>query len=153
MAAEIQELRRKTVPELRAVWRRVFGTETRNRNKDYLWRRIAARLQEQAEGGLSESARARLEVLLLREPLRVRRPLLPVPLPVGKQRDPRLPAPGRVLLREFAGRTHRVAVLDDGFEYEDKRYESLSSVAREIAGSRWNGFRFFGIAQAAGSTP
>ena len=67
IAAEIEALRGLSVAALRERWHDAFGTPTRNRNKDYLWRRIAYRLQENAAGGLSERARARLEELL-REP-------------------------------------------------------------------------------------
>ena len=38
-----------------------------------------------------------------------------------------------------------VKVLDNGFEYEDRRFTSLSTIAGEITGTRWNGFAFFGL--------
>jgi hypothetical protein len=53
--------------------------------------------------------------------------------------------PGTYLVREFQGKTHTVKVLDQGFEYEDRRYRSLSGVAREITGVNWNGYTFFGL--------
>ena len=40
-----------------------------------------------------------------------------------------------------------VKVLAEGFEYEERRYESLSAVARAITGTRWNGLLFFGLTQ------
>jgi hypothetical protein len=64
---------------------------------------------------------------------------------VGGGRDSRLPAPGTLLTRDFKGRTHVVKVLTDGFEYEGRTYRSLSAIAGEIAGTRWNGFLFFGL--------
>jgi hypothetical protein len=57
---------------------------------------------------------------------------------------PRLKA-GAVLLREWHGTTHRVTVLEKGFEYRDQRFTSLSEVARRITGSRWSGPLFFGL--------
>jgi len=39
-----------------------------------------------------------------------------------------------------------VKVLDEGFEYDNQRYKSLSAIARKVTGSKWNGFLFFGLA-------
>jgi hypothetical protein len=44
---------------------------------------------------------------------------------------------------------HRVAVLADGFAWNGKAYPSLSKVAFEITGTRWNGPRFFGLRDKA----
>ncbi len=59
IAKEVAAMQRMTVAELRAKYAEVFGEETRCRHKDYLLRRIAWRLQANAEGGLSERARRR----------------------------------------------------------------------------------------------
>jgi len=53
--------------------------------------------------------------------------------------------PGTVLMREWNGQPHRVMVLDGGFAWEGKTYDSLSSVAFAITGTKWNGPRFFGL--------
>ena len=37
-------------------------------------------------------------------------------------------------------------VRDSGFEYDGKLYKSLSAIAREVTGTKWNGFLFFGCA-------
>jgi hypothetical protein len=44
-----------------------------------------------------------------------------------------------------------VTVLPDGFEYQSRRYRSLSAIAREVTGTRWNGLVFFGLKEAFGS--
>ena len=41
----------------------LYGTPPRSRNKDFLRKRLAWRIQELAEGGLSERALARIEEL------------------------------------------------------------------------------------------
>jgi hypothetical protein len=151
IAEEVERLRRMPVADLRVVWQRLLGVETRNRNRDFLWRRLAHHLQERAEGGLSARARARLEELMRQEPIRVPRPLPPVPMPVGHVRDPRLPDAGTVLRREFGSEIHEIEVLVDGFTYRGERFPSLSAVARHITGTRWNGYRFFGIARTEGA--
>ena len=69
---------------------------------------------------------------------------------ISPSRDPRLPVPGTLLAREFRGRDIVVKVLDEGFEFEDRRYQSLSAIAKDVTGSKWNGFLFFGIAGGGG---
>lgn len=137
-----------SVAELRGEWRRVFGTESRNRNKDFLFRRIAHRLQERAHGGLDEETRALLKERMHSETIRIRRRLPDVPVS-ARPRDPRLPEVGAVLARDFCGKRHEVKVLKDGFEYAGARFASLSAIAREITGTRWNGFVFWGLERAA----
>ncbi len=66
---------------------------------------------------------------------------------VAKGRDLRLPAVGAVLRRRYRGRMVEVKVLDRGFEFEGRRYDSLSALASEVTGMRWNGFTFFGLAR------
>jgi len=126
MAAELADLRTMTVAQLRERFRAVFDEPSRSRNKDYLCKKVAWRIQELAEGGLTERARDRLAEL-------------------DTARDPRLPGPGTVLTRVHRDVEHKVTVLDEGFEFEGTRFASLSKVAREITGTNWNGFLFFGL--------
>lgn len=53
--------------------------------------------------------------------------------------------PGVKLLRTHNGQQYVVVVKPDGFEYRSKLYTSLSQVAFEITGTRWNGRVFFGL--------
>ncbi|MDR3717444.1 MAG: DUF2924 domain-containing protein [Bryobacteraceae bacterium] len=153
---QIEELTRMTVRELRQKYIEVFGEASRSNHKQFLFRRIAWRIQALAEGGLSERARRRALEIANDADLRIRAPKqagLPNPGAAGRtvvgvingQRDIRLPQPGTLLTREFKGQTFVVKVLAHGFEYEDRRYSSLSAIAAEIAGRRWNGFLFFGL--------
>jgi len=52
-------------------------------------------------------------------------------------------AAGTTLQRQYHDRTITVKILADGFEYDGKIYESLSSIASSVTGTRWNGFAFF----------
>jgi hypothetical protein len=56
---EIEELRSLTVNGLREEYRQVFGEDSRSGNKDYLYRRIAWRLQAKAEAWSSSATRRR----------------------------------------------------------------------------------------------
>jgi Protein of unknown function (DUF2924) len=62
-----------------------------------------------------------------------------------RERDPRLPRPGGVLIRSFQGKEHKVQVLDAGFLYEGKTWRSLSAIAKAISGTSWNGYLFWGL--------
>ena len=54
--------------------------------------------------------------------------------------------PGATLLRDWGGRTWRVEVVVDGsFEWDGRRWRSLSAIAREITGTSRNGPAFFGL--------
>jgi len=66
---------------------------------------------------------------------------------ISGEQHPRLPPVGAVtrLVREWKGITHEVTVVEGGFEYQGRRYRSLSAAARAIAGTRWNGPLFFGL--------
>lgn len=146
MYTEVLRLRGLTVGELRDRYVEVFGEAPRSRNKDYLWKRIAYRLQELREGGISERAAKRADELARDADLRMSPPKqAPLPMHPTKSRDHRLPPAGTVLTRAHGGKEYRVRVLEDGFEYESNIFTSLSAIARQITGTRWNGFVFFGL--------
>lgn len=67
--------------------------------------------------------------------------------------DPRKPVAGTRLVREWNGVEHTVTVLRDGFEFEGRTFQSLSAVARPITGTRWNGWRFFGLREIGRDKP
>ena len=52
---------------------------------------------------------------------------------------------GTKFIREYQGRKHEVTAVEKGFEYNNKKYKSLSAIANEITGTRWNGKVFFGV--------
>ena len=157
VTAQIQALRRMSVGELRIKWRELYGEDTRSSNRHFLWRRLAWRIQELTYGGLSERAKARIEELNRDGDLRMLPPRgwqppvngngdQPVPKEARQPlRDPRLPRPGSTLTRRYRGYEIRVTVLADGFEYDGRHYASLSALAREVTGQRWNGLLFFGL--------
>lgn len=157
---QVQALSRMTVGELRERYIDVFGEETRSYHKDFLRKRIAWRIQAMAEGDLSERAKRRAEEIANDADLRVRTPRDPVKPGLmevracsvtgrlHQLRDHRLPLPGTLLAREFRGRDIVVKVLDKGFEYDGRRFKSLSAIAQEATGSKWNGFLFFGLAES-----
>lgn len=156
--AAIEQLRSLNVIALKKRYEEVFGETSRSTNKQFLFRRIAWRLQANAEGGLSERARRRAAEIVDDADLRTRAPKEFMPTPVSTsdssavarpdlRRDRRLPPPGTLLTRRLGDRQIVVKVLEEGFEFESRRYRSLSAVAREVTGTRWNGLLFFGVAE------
>jgi len=152
IVTQVTRLQNMTVGELRDRYAEVFGEQPRSRNKDYLWKRVAFRIQELAEGSISERALRRAEELARDSDLRVRPPQGGATLskPVAPSRDPRLPPAGATITRLFGGKEHVVRVLEDSFEYEGRAFTSLSAVARTISGSRWNGYAFFNTGNVNG---
>ena len=144
LEVQIEELRQLPAIALQAKYLELFGEESRSGNRQFLFRRVAWRLQALAEGDLSERARQRARELANDADLRVQ-PLKTWRLAPSTGPDPRVPASGTILKRSFKGRNLEVRVLDDGFEFEGRHYQSLSAIASQVAGSRWNGFAFFGL--------
>jgi hypothetical protein len=154
---EIVKLKDMTVTELRRRYAEVFGEETPSRHKEYLVKRIAWRLQSQAEGGLSERARARAAELARELDIRMTAPKMPATAIPGQTQaaafpvspDRRVPMPGAIITRAYKGRTVAVTVLPRGFEYEGEVFRSLSAVAKAVTGMHWNGYHFFHLAREA----
>jgi len=152
---EVAAMQRMTVGELRTKYADVFGEGTQARNKQWLIKRIAWRLQSLVEGDLSERARHRARELANDADLRVTTPREPKRAPDAAERtqtvacpvadDRRLPLPGSTITRPYKGRVLSVKVLRDGFEYDGEIYKSLSAVAKVITGTHWNGYHFFNI--------
>jgi hypothetical protein len=70
----IEELASSKIPALKKRYRELFGEESKSSNKQFLFRRIAFRLQANAEGDLSERARRRIGAIADDRDLRVRAP-------------------------------------------------------------------------------
>ncbi len=148
---EVAALRKLTVGELKALFIEIFTEPPRTRHKEHLVRRIAWRLQAQQEGDLSERARHRAAELAREADLRLSPPrrakakaVLTTPTQSAAA-DKRLPMPGTILVRQYAGQTLQVQVLQQGFEYDGQIFKSLTAVAKRITGRHWNGYHFFGL--------
>ena len=157
---QIEGLRHMTVGQLKDKYREAFGETSRSGHKQFLFRRIAWRLQANAWGGLSERARRRALEIANDADLRIRAPknFLKEELDasrttetsVERTQDPRLPIPGTMLVRRYRGKDIVVRVREDGFEYSGQVHRSLSSAVRAATGTPWNGFAFFGLGSKPG---
>jgi hypothetical protein len=150
---EIAQLEGMKTKALQRRYYEVFREPSNSGNAAYLRKRIAWRIQSLAEGGLSERARKRAAELACEADIRQKAPMETLLAEsaaqtmsvAGPARDPRLPKPGVILSRAFKGRRIVVTVLDTGFSFEGREYKSLSAIAAEVTGTRWNGFQFFGL--------
>lgn len=133
----LSALKAMSVADLKTEWRSLFGTDAPNNSRPFLELRLGYRIQELAYGGPSRETVRLLDALadeLNGKP--GRKTML---------RESRMPIAGTRLVREWNGIEHTVTVLRDGFEFAGRKYKSLSAIARAITGTRWNGWRFFGI--------
>jgi hypothetical protein len=134
VAPQVGDLEAMNIDALRLEWRRRFREPPPAlRAADLMRRCLADRIQTEAFGGDPE----------------LDRKLAALARAHGRGAAPRSARPvfrpGTVLVREHDGRSHRVEVMEAGFAYDDKRWKSLSQIARAITGVRWNGPRFFGL--------
>jgi len=135
--SELAALPTLSAQELRAVWRALrCGEPTAGSSRDLMLREIAYKMQERACG--APAIKRRLRTLAADIEANG----------AGALPSALLLKPGTRLLREWGGKTHTVIVLDDGFEFEGERYQSLTQIARGITGAHWSGPRFFGLRRA-----
>lgn len=135
--ARLAALKDMTVRELKSEWQALIGSPAPNNSRPFLERRIAYRIQELTFGGITKPTRQLLDALADEvEGKKVRKSMIS---------DPRNPVIGTRLVREWDGAEHTITVLKDGFDWQGRRYKSLSAVARDITGTQWNGYRFFGL--------
>jgi Protein of unknown function (DUF2924) len=147
MKTEIEHLRRMERTELIERYTEVFGRSPRLRSREFLWKRIAWKIQEQQCGGLSTIAKARLEELIRGLDLPLDENVRKVTGQLRGMRKPGTPMPGTVLIRDWHEQQIRVEVLEDGYEWNGAVYRSLTAVAKAVTGSKWNGRLFFGLSE------
>jgi len=139
IASKLELLSHRSLSDLRNDWRRLYRLSPPKRlSRDLLIRGIAYRLQEQSYGGLSRNILNQLvtrdDETQIKAELQSKKPAL-ITL-----------KPGTRLVREWRGQTLSVLVSEDGyFDWNGKRYASLSMIAREVTGAHWSGPRFFGL--------
>jgi hypothetical protein len=135
--ARLAALKAMSVNELKTEWQALFDAPAPNNSRTFLESRLAYRIQELICGGPDKQTRRLLDLLADEVEGTLTRK--------AQIADPRNPLVGTKLIREWDGIAHTVTVLKEGFEWGGQRYKSLSAVARAITGTRWNGYRFFGL--------
>lgn len=127
----VSEIERLDLEGLRRFWGHRYGPPPPLRSVPILRMLLAWRVQSEALGGLDGESRRTLGRK-------------------GKVRAEGLDLGiGARLTRDWQGQRHEVLVEVGGFRWEGQTYRSLSAVATAIAGSKWNGPRFFGLREAS----
>ena len=161
---QISALRRADLKALQAEYERVFSKKTASRNREWLFKVIAKKSQDNEE---PESANKPVPLPTLiakyekkgrskNKPKTAKREKATEPKksksrvkPVGS-RDPRLPKIGTTIERVYKGKKLLVTVEADGFTFGGKSYKSLSALAQHITGAKAiNGFLFFQLGDYA----
>jgi hypothetical protein len=137
---ELDRLPVMPIAQLRVRYREVFRSDPPKAfGPDLLRRSIAHRIQEKAYGGLSRTTQRLLDQMMKTYAAK----------PNGKIVLPRRIKPGSELVRTWKGKSYRVMVMAEGFTHGGKTFASLSEIASEITGTKWNGPRFFGLRSAS----
>ncbi len=110
-----------------------LGINVVSRNKPYLIRKLATAEEAKAAEERKAAEARKTATKSAKKPTKK----------VGKK-DPRLPVNGTIITRVSEGVAHNVTVNGaKSFTYEGREYSSLSTIAREITGTPWNGYLFF----------
>ena len=129
LAATLASIEAMNIEQLRSCWRKTFASDPPAAfSRDLMARAICYRLQADALGDMGASTARLLRSL-------------------GKPgvEAPRQVKPGSVIIREYQGVVHEVLVVPGGFCWQGRTFDSLSTIARKITGTSWNGPRFFGL--------
>jgi Protein of unknown function (DUF2924) len=127
--AALDRIAATNIEELRELWRQRRGQfPPEALCKDLIGRALAHWDQEEQLGGLDPHVRKLIAALVKKGPQPTRH------LKIGS-----------VIVREHQGRVHEVLVVPGGFCWQGQTYSSLSTIAKAITGTSWNGPRFFGL--------
>lgn len=156
---DVHQLLRMNVASLRRLHDELFERDRSISNPVLLRRKLAWHLQAEEQGGLPQAAMQRALAIARDVDLRIHAATVTkrarkvgtsaISSTILPAQDSRLPMPGSLLVKAFKGRTLVVKVLEEGFEYDGRRYTSLSAIARDITGTKWNGYAFFSLTKEA----
>jgi hypothetical protein len=124
--AELTALETIALNELRVAWTRHVRTTPPKVSAGLLRLALAHHLQSKLMGGVTKAMARKLQEI------------------AGGHTSVQVNA-GTRLVREWRGKAHMVTVSDDGrYSWQERDWNSLSEIAREITGTRWSGPAFFG---------
>ena len=131
-----------SLAELRKKWAECWGMQPpAGVGRVTLEKSLAYKMRERAGEGLTPAQQKRLDHLVAQ----YRRN------PQCFDQKQMVMKPGTRLVRVWKGKRCNVMVRAEGFEYKEKIYTSLSQIAYDITGTRWNGWVFFGLKEKARS--
>lgn len=134
LSEQMASLQEMSAADLSKEWERVHGSPAPRLSANLLRLGLGFKLQELRLGKVNRETRT-----ILRNAAKASE------TQGGKMPIPRKLTPGTRLVRDWHGNGHTVAVLEKGFEYDGRQWQSLTAIAKAITGTHWNGPRFFGL--------
>ena len=134
--AQIAEIQALSIRQLHERWPILMDCPPPG-SAESMRQRLIHRVQEIAHGGLRRQTRERLAAIARGEP--------------GGGRD-KPPVAGTVFRREWRGQTYEVKAVDGGYEFDGRKYRSLTAVAKAVTGQHWSGNLFFGLVKRKGGS-
>ena len=137
--------------ELKLKWSELYNNIPTNFKRVFLIKGIAYRMQVLAGSSNTSESEINLAIKVAKEKLKLSGS------GTLNRKVNLIPPSGSVIKTFYKNEEYFVKVIDDGmnsinssissnetkFEYKGKIYKSLSAIATEIAGTRWNGYTFF----------
>jgi hypothetical protein len=142
---QLATLQGMSLDQLREKWLDLYGTDPPQYKKQFLVKRLAHRIQELFYGGLSEQVKSHLKKVAETDPVATVIRKIP-----EERKSQEAILPGTRFVRIWKDQRFEVIARESGFEYDGRLFRSLSAIAREITGTRWNGKIFFGLKNSRG---
>ena len=128
LSEELAALARLSSAQLRAKWHALTGTTPPRVSPSILRLALGYELQVAVHGGLSRLTQRKLAQL------------------AAAKTSTRAAQAGMRLVREWNGVVQVVVIGEDNvISWNERKWRSLSEVARAITGTRWSGPAFFGL--------
>lgn len=137
---ELLALQNMSMNQLREKWIDLYGSDPPQYKKQLMLRRLAYRIQELHYGGLPKDIKEYLQKVAQADPVAKATKKIP-----EERKNQKGILPGTRFVRIYNNKRYEVITHEYGFEYDGRIFKSLSAIAREITGTRWNGKLFFGV--------
>ena len=133
---QVMALQNMKTAELEAMWNKYFDHPPEVASRQHMTAKIAYKIQELVYGGVDAETEDKIKACAKK---------IQTPIDPKKKARKFCPMIGTKITKEYHGKMHEVLVVKDGFAYNNEIYNSLSAIATKIAGTRWNGLKFFGV--------
>jgi hypothetical protein len=128
---QVLKLKTMSLNDLRDLWYSLYKHDPISNSKMYMIPQLAYRIQELTYGETDEATERKIQQVahdISRGKKKAYKPLL-----------------GTKIVKEYRNKLHEIFVVADGFSYNGRVYNSLSAIAQQITGTKWNGLVFFGV--------
>ncbi|GHT94372.1 hypothetical protein FACS1894122_10930 [Alphaproteobacteria bacterium] len=127
----VLRLKTMSLSELNDLWHGLYEHKPISATKMYMIPQLAYRIQELAYGAENEATQQKIQQITH-------------DISRGKKKSYK-PLLGTKIVKEYKDRLHEIFVVNEGFSYNGRIYNSLSAIAQQITGTKWNGLVFFGV--------